>query len=66
MVESCIHRHHALKDFYTPVNFNEVLVCTQENEYPHEICAVAVKKGSLVVRHMPRKTSAAAHCFCRL
>ena len=31
VVDSCIHRHHVLKDFWTPV-INEVLVCTYENE----------------------------------
>ena len=71
MVKRCVHSHHALKDFYTPV-VNEVLVCSQENEYPHDsiaisavvvVVAVAIRKRSLVIGHMPRKTLAAARYF---
>ena len=74
MVKRCVHSHHALKDFYTPV-VNEVLVCSQENEYPHDsiaisavvvvvvVVVVAIRKRSLVIGHMPRKTLAAARYF---
>ena len=62
VVESCIHRHQMSKDFWTPV-IDEVLVCIQESENPHDPYAVAVKKGSLVVGHIPRKFQLLAHCF---
>ena len=57
MIKSCIHEHHVSKDFWTPV-INEVLVCIQESENPHDLYTVAVMKGSLVVGHMPIKISA--------
>ena len=47
MDESCICGHHVSKDFCTPVNGY----------------AVAIKKGSLRVGHVPRKTSAIVHCY---
>ena len=51
VVESCICGHHVSKDFCTPI-INKV--------------TVAVKKGSLMVGHVPKKPSAIAHCFYRL
>ena len=65
VVESCIHGSHVSKDFWTPL-INEVLVCAQGNENPHDPYAVAVKKGSLVVGHVPRKFQLCARCFCEL
>ena len=65
VVESCIRGHHVSKDFWTPL-INEVLVCAQENENPHDPYAVAVKKGSLVVGHVPRKISAVCSLFLRI
>ena len=63
-VESCIHRHHVSKGFWTPV-INDVLACTQENENPHDLYPVAVKKGSLVVGHVHRKILAVCLLFLR-
>ena len=51
MDESCIRKHHVLKDFCTPV-FCEVCSGSQE--------------GKFEVGHMPRKISAIAHCYYRL
>ena len=62
MVKSCSHEHHVLKDFWTLV-INEVLVCIQEGENPHDLYAVAVKKGGLVAGHIPRKISAVCSLF---
>ena len=56
MVESYICRHHVSKYFWTLV-INKVLICVQENENPHELYAVVVNKGSLVVGHVPRNFS---------
>ena len=57
MVESCIRGHHVSKDFWDLV-INKELVYVQENENPHDPYAVAMKKGDLVVGHIPRNISA--------
>ena len=62
VVDSCIHGHHVLKDYWTPF-INVVLVCIQENKNPHDPYAVAVKKASLVVGHVPRKIPAVCSLF---
>ena len=59
---SCIRGHHVSKDFWTPV-INEELVCAQESGNSHDPYAVAIKKGSLVVGHVPRKISAVCSLF---
>ena len=48
VVESAVFIDTRLKDFCTPVI--------------NEVCS-GCKEGSLVVGHMPRKTSAVARCF---
>ena len=60
VVESCICEDHVLKDFWTSI-INEVLACIDESENPCDLYAVAVKKGSLVVGHVPRKFQLFAH-----
>ena len=62
--ESCIRGHHVLKDFWTPV-INKELVCAQESGNSHNPHAMAIKKGSLVVGHVPRKISAVCSLFLR-
>ena len=62
VVESCICGHHVSKDCWM-LAINEVLACAQENENPHDPYAVAVKKGSLVVGHVPRNISAVCSLF---
>ena len=59
--DSCIRGHDALKDPWMPV-INEELVCAQVSGNPHDPYAVAIKKGSLVVGHMPRKFQPFVHC----
>ena len=59
--DSCIRGHHTSKDPWTPV-INEELVCAQVSGNPHDPYAVAIKKGSLVVGHVPRKFQAFVHC----
>ena len=51
MDDSCIRGHHVSKDFCTPV-INEVCSGSQEDKFE--------------VGHVPRKTSAIAHCYYRL
>ena len=63
--DSCIRGHHVSKDFWTPV-INEELVCAQESGNSHDPYAVAIKKGSVVVGHVPRKISAICLLFLRV
>ena len=63
--DSCIRGHHISKDFWTPV-INEELVCAQESGNSHDPYAVAIKKGSVVVGHVPRKISAICSLFLRV
>ena len=60
--DSCIRGHHVSKDFWMPV-INEELVCVQESENPHDPYTVAIKKRSLVVGHVARKSSAVCSLF---
>ena len=63
--DSCIHDHHISKGFWMPL-INEVLVCAQESGNPHDPYIVRIKKGNVVVGHVPRKISAFFCCSCRL
>ena len=60
--DSCIRGHPVSKDFWMPV-INEELVCAQESGNPHDPYAVVIKKGSLVVGHVPRKILAVCPLF---
>ena len=62
--DSCIRGHHVSKDFWTPVIYEE-LVCAQESGNPHDPYAVEIKKGSVVVGHVPRNISAVCSLFLR-
>ena len=42
---------------------NTELVCAQDSGNPHDPYAVAIKKGSVVVGHMPRKISVVCSLF---
>ena len=59
--DSCIRGHHVSKGFWTPV-INEDLVCAQESGNSHDPYAVAIKKGSVVVGHVPRKSQPFVRC----
>jgi len=61
-VDSCVRGFHVYSDRWTPA-LGEVLVCEIEHENDSDPYAVAVKKGSEVVGHVPRKISAACHLF---
>ena len=62
--DSCIRGHHISKDFWMPL-INEELACAQESGNPHDPYAVAIKKGSAVVGHVPGKISAVCSLFLR-
>ena len=61
--QSCICGHHVLKDFCTTV-INEVYFVPKIHMTHKQWHWV--KKESLVVGYVPRKTSAVAHCFYKL
>ena len=52
------------KDIWTPVE-GEMLSCVQEMSNRFNPFAVAIKKDSIVVEHMPRKISAICFLFLR-
>ena len=54
--ESCVRGHHIYKEIRNPC-LGEVLQCERD---PHNVVdrySVAVKKGGVVVGHLPRKVS---------
>ena len=64
-VSSCVRGFHVYSDIWTPF-VGETLVCEQESGNPNDPYAVAIKKGSEVVGHVPRKSSAACSLFLLL
>ena len=64
-VNSCVRGFHVYSDIWTPF-VGETLVCEQESGNPNDPYAVAIKKGSEVVGHVPRKSSAACSLFLLL
>ena len=62
--ESCIHGHHIYKEIWNPC-LGEDLQCERD---PHNVVdrySVAVKKGGVVVGHLPRKVSRLCSLFLR-
>ena len=52
-------------DIWAPF-VGEVPACEQESGNPNDLYAVAIKKGSVVVGHMPQKSSAVCSLFLLL
>ena len=65
MVTSSVRGFHAYADVWTP-SVGEILICERESGNPSDLYAVAIKKVSKVVGHVPRKMSAACSLFLRL
>ena len=63
-VEAMIRGHHVYKEIWIPVE-GEILSCMREVGNSRDPMAVAVKKGSDVVGHVPRKISAVCSIFLR-
>ena len=63
-VEAMIQGHHVYKEIWISVE-GEILSCMREVGNSHDPMAVAVKKGSNVVGHVPRKISAVCSIFLR-
>ena len=51
VVDSCVCGFHIYKDIWTPII--EVFSCEREDENPMDPYAVAIKRGSKVIRHVP-------------
>jgi len=63
-VESCIRGYHVFKSIWNATT-GEELNCLRETTNTEDPYAVAVKRGSAVVDHVPRKISAACALFLR-
>ena len=69
VVTSSVRGFHVYADVWTP-SVGEILICERESGNPSDLYAVAIKKGSEVVGHVPRKMSAACcdleeHCIAK-
>ena len=64
-VVSCIRGFHIYGDTWTP-SVGEILICERESGNASDLYAMAIKKGSEVVGHVPRKMSAACSLFLQL
>jgi len=62
---SCVRGFHVYSDIWTPF-VGETLAYEQESGNPNDPYAVTMKKGSEVVGHVPRKSSAASSLFLLL
>jgi len=55
---------HVYSNVWTPA-LGEILVCKIEYENASDLYAVATKKGSKIVEHVPRKISAVCNLFLK-
>ena len=62
---SCVRGFHVYSNIWT-LFVGETLACEQESGNANDPYAVAIKKGSEAVGHVPRKSSAASCYFCCL
>ena len=61
-VESCMREYHSYGNIWTP-SVEDLLSCGQESENPNDLYAVAIKNGTNVIGHVPRKLLAACSLF---
>ena len=61
-VDSCVRGFQVYSDRWTPA-LGEILVCEIEDGNASNSYTVAIKKGSEIIGHVPRKISAACHLF---
>ena len=62
VVDSCVRCFHVYKDIWTPIT-GEVFSCKREYGNPMDPYAVAIKRGSEVIGHVPQKISAGCSLF---
>ena len=62
VVTSSVRGFHVYADVWTP-SVGEILICKRESGNLSDLYAVAIKKGSKVVGHIPQKMSAACSLF---
>ena len=63
-MESCIHRFHIYKEVWTPF-IGERLGCAREKSNREDPFAVAMKRGTETVGHVPRTISFICMLFLR-
>ena len=63
-MDSCVRGYHYYQNIWDPF-IGEVLPCLPEDGNPHDRYAVAVKKLSRVVGHVPRRISTLCYVFLR-
>ena len=63
-IESCVRGHLIYKDIQNPSG--EELNCSREIENTKHPFAVAVKRGTTFVRHVPRKISESARDYIKI
>ena len=61
VVDSCVRGFHVYKDIWMPIT--EVFSCEREDRNPMDPYAVAIKRGSEVIGHVPQKISTACSLF---
>ena len=62
MVESCVRGFHVYHDIWTPTT-GEKISCVTEDTNPIDLYAVAIKRRTEVIGHVPHKISAACFLF---
>ena len=62
ILESMVHGYHVYIDIWHS-QLDERLVCKRERHNIHDPFAVAVKKGSIIVGHLPRNISTTFYVF---
>ena len=65
IIESCIRGHHVYRARWTPV-LGEQLQCHREIDNNRDRYAVAVRKDTLTVGHLPKRISELAWYFLRI
>ena len=64
-IGSCVHGYHVYKNIWA-TTAGEELMCEREPHNMQDGYAVSVKRGGVVVGHLPRKISRLCSLFLRL
>jgi len=56
-MQAMVHGYHVYKLIWDAACDDDILPCEREIENPHNPSSVAVKKGTVLVGHVPRKIS---------
>jgi len=64
ILDSVVHGYHVYQDVWNAAP-GETLGCSRERDNEHDIFSVAVRKGTNIVGHTPRKISCSCTFFIR-